>query len=282
LAANNLNRLMRLRIASVELDWGSTSIMVGQEKPIISPREPNTLAQVGASPLTNAGNPWLWQPQARLEQVFPLGAATEIVGQVGVFQTAEGGGGAVPEPFASTVESSRPGLQERMGLQQTLANEGHIEIAAGLHASTTHAAATSIPSRLYSVDWSIVPHPRFGFTGLYYRGHNTSPLGTIRQGFTVLGPRQAIAVRSHGGWAQFNFEATPRLSLNLFGGQHDDRDRDLRGNAIGKNFAYAGNAQYKIAPNVIVGFEAMQIRTTFLGPRLRLNNHYDLALAYRF
>ena len=70
--SNNLSRLMRLRVATVELDWGSTNLLVGQDKPILSPREPNSLAQVGVSPLTGAGNPWLWQPQARLEHRFQL------------------------------------------------------------------------------------------------------------------------------------------------------------------------------------------------------------------
>ncbi|MBM3773987.1 MAG: hypothetical protein FJW37_02380 [Acidobacteria bacterium] len=65
-----LNHQLRLRIASIEVDWKSRSLMVGQEKPLISLREPNSLAQVGVSPLTNAGNLWLWQPQARFEQRF--------------------------------------------------------------------------------------------------------------------------------------------------------------------------------------------------------------------
>ena len=34
------------------LDWANTSIMFGQDKPIISPRDPDSLAQVGYSPLT--------------------------------------------------------------------------------------------------------------------------------------------------------------------------------------------------------------------------------------
>jgi hypothetical protein len=282
LISANLARLMRLRLATVALDWKSTSIVVGQDKPIISPREPNSLAHVGVSPLTNAGNPWLWQPQARLEQRFGLGANSDVRAQVGVFQTVEGGGGGVTEAQAATVESSRPGFETRVAFRHQFRNEGHIEFAPAMHASTTHVVGTSVPSRIYSFDWSLAPNSAFTFTGMYYRGRNTSPLGTIRQGFTILGPGQAIAVRSNGGWAQFSYEATPRLTLNLFGGQHDDRDRDLRAGGIGKNFAYAGNAQYRIAPNVLLGFETMRIRTTYVGSGIRRNLHYDLALAYQF
>ena len=45
-------------------------VMAGLEKPIFNPREPHWLAQVGISPLTGAGNLWLWLPQVRLEQTF--------------------------------------------------------------------------------------------------------------------------------------------------------------------------------------------------------------------
>jgi hypothetical protein len=39
---------------------------------------------------------------------------------------------------------------------------------------------------------------------------------------------------------------------------------------------------YKLAPNVLAALEASQTRMEYLGSLLRLNNHYDLALAYLF
>lgn len=279
--SGNLNRLMRLRTAAITLDWGSTSVLVGQEKPIISPRDPNTLATVGVSPLTNAGNPWLWQPQVRLQQTFSAGQGNEVRLQAGIFQTAEAGQN-VPQSFAATLESSRPGWEGRIEFRRAFANERHLEVATGAHLSTTHVVGTSVPSRLYTLDWSLAPVRQLVFSGLFYRGQNTSNLGTLRPGFTIMAPGQAIPVHSLGGWSQLSYLATNRLTFNVFGGQHDDRDRDLRGNAIRKNFAYAGNALLRIAPNVLLGFELMQVRTDYLNAGRRLNNHYDLALAYQF
>ena len=43
-----------------------------------------------------------------------------------------------------------------------------------------------------------------------------------------------------------------------------------------------GIVMYKLAPNVVAALEASQARTEYLGSLLRLNNHYDLALAYLF
>jgi hypothetical protein len=39
---------------------------------------------------------------------------------------------------------------------------------------------------------------------------------------------------------------------------------------------------YRLAPNILGAFEYSQTRTTYLGIGTRLNNHYDLALAYLF
>jgi len=42
------------------------------------------------------------------------------------------------------------------------------------------------------------------------------------------------------------------------------------------------NAEYRIAPNVVLSLEGGQVRTLYIGPGNRLNNHYDVAIAYLF
>jgi hypothetical protein len=142
-------------------------------------------------------------------------------------------------------------------------------------------AATSVPSRLVSFDWLVKPLPQFELTGIFFTGSNVANMGAVRQGFTVLGARDVIAVRSRGGWAQATYLVTNRLTFNVYGGQIDDHNRDLRFSGIAKNLSYAGNAMYRLAPNVIVSLEAAKVRTTYFTGN-RHNNHYDLALAYLF
>ena len=62
----------------------------------------------------------------------------------------------------------------------------------------------------------------------------------------------------------------------------DDANPDLGTGAIGKNLLFGGNAYFHLAPNVLVGVEASQVRTMYIGQGVRINNHYDLALAYLF
>jgi len=277
----SLNHLLRLRVANLSMDWKNQSLSVGQDKPLISIREPNSLSQVGVSAFTGTGNLWLWQPQVRFEQRVALGPNTGLRAQGSVYQTSESSTD-VPAQFAASLERSRPALQGRFEVWRQFENGGRIEIAPGFHTSTTHVAATSVPSRLFTLDWSIQPLVKWKLVGMFFTGENPDNMGSLRQGFTVLGLRNVIPVHGSGGWAQLSYSPTKRLTVSVINGQVDGRNADLRSGAIGKNLQSASNLQYRLAPNVFLGFEASQIRTTYLGIGKRLNNHYDLALAYLF
>jgi hypothetical protein len=277
-----LDQTIRLRTGSMEIDWATRSIMVGVEKPIFNPLEPSSLAQVGVSPLTGTGNLWLWMPQVRLEQDFALGTSSGIRARMGVVETSEAGPYAGSDPIGA-VEANRPGLEGRFEFFHRLDDERRLEVAPGFHISTTHAGGYSIPSQVFSVDWLFRPVAPLEFTGAYFRGQNVAPLGTglIRQGFTIY-EGQASAINSQGGWGQLTIHAARRLDFHLFTGQQDDQVSQLNPGAIGKNLLFGGNVFYRIAPNVLLGWEASQVRTSYLGQGIRINNHYDLALGYLF
>jgi len=277
-SAASLNHVLRIRLATVQLDWPNTTFTVGQDKPLVSRREPNSLAQVGVSPLTNAGNPWLWQPQARIEQRFALSEKTMLKAEAGIFQTSEQTN--IPSDLAGRVEVSRPALEARVSIKRE-SGDRIFEFAPVVHASTTHISGASVPSRLFGVDWLIKPSSSFEVTGMLFRGQNFANLGAIG-GLSVGPATRVIPVRGAGGWIQFRYIATQRLSFNFYGGQQDDRNRDLVTGRVAKNQYYAGNVMYMLAPNVISAFEVGQARTTYLGVGNRLNNHYDLALGYLF
>jgi hypothetical protein len=285
-----LDQLVRLRTATIAIDWSSRSVEAGLEKPLISPRDPNSLAQVGLSPLSGAGNLWLWIPQVRVEQRLRLGGQVALRAQVAAVQTNEvlpsyataapgypNATGYIPE-----LESRRPGVEGR--LEFSHGEERRIEIAPAFHRSVTHAADSSVPSNIFSLDWYARPFAPVEFTGAFFTGQNVAPLGTgaYRQGFTILAPGYVRPVHSRGGWAQLTLRATPRLWFNLFSGEQDDRDSDLVRGGVGKNLAYGANFFYRLAPNVLLSFETAQVRTNYVGGSTQLNNHYDLALAYLF
>jgi hypothetical protein len=274
------NNLFRLRVATLDLAWKNTTLTVGQDKPIIAPREPTSLAQVGVSPLTGAGNLWQWQPQARIEQRFALSNSSEIRAQAGVFESNEPANN-VPAEYSTTVGVWRPAYEARVQYGYSHGTR-RFEIAPGVHASSSRVAGQSVASRAVSLDWLVRPWSRVELTGAWFAGRDLAGLGTLRQGFTILPSDIAIPVHTDGGWSQLTITATSRWSFHLFGGVENDRGRDLIGNGISRNFAYGGNTMWKLAPNVIASLEYTQLRTTYLTSGTRLNNHYDLALAYLF
>jgi hypothetical protein len=277
---SSLNHLFRIRTAMLTAEWKQFSVAAGQDKPLISPREPESLAQVGVSPLTGAGNPWLWQPQLRLEQKLPIGEASGLRLQGALFQTSESRT-PVPEEYASSTAPARPGYQGRFEFWRAGSSEQRYEFAAGFHLSSSRSGGFSIPSRIFSADWLIRPARFVELTGLFFAGQNVAPLGALRQGFVFVG-RTPTAVHTRGGWAQLAYRPSMRISFNVFSGQQDDRNRDLLPGRIGKNMAFGANLIYRLAPNVLVSAESANIRTQYIGPGMRKVMHYDLAIAYLF
>lgn len=272
---------LRIRRAAINLDWQNRAIMIGQDKPLISPRSPSSLAEVGVPPLAGAGNLWSWLPQVRYEERIHFGEMNGLTPQIALIQTNENYA-TVPPEYASSLEKSRPGLEGRIAFWHKWDDTRRFEIAPGFHASTTHVGGTSIDSRLASIDWYIRPWSRLEFSGTFFRGRNFSSLGALPQSVTVLPSDRIIPVHGEGGWIQLSSPLTSRLTLNLFGGSQSNRAQDLAPGDIQRNVSYAANLMYRLAPNILVGVEGLQFRTRLVPSQDRLQNHYDLSFAYMF
>jgi hypothetical protein len=262
------NLAFRLRTAEATLEWEKRSVSVGLMKPLISPRDPSSLATMGVVPLTSSGNLWRWQPQVRYEE--KLG---EFRLQGAVMQTSEQAGLA----NAALVALRRPSLELRGAWVRE-----RFEFGVGGHVSTSHVQGRSVPSRIFSADWLAKPFEKLELSGFFFNGENVHHLGSMRQSFRFLPNGNVEAVRSRGGWAQAAMPLTSRLTVNLFGGIHDDRNADLIRGQNGRNRSGGANVMVRVAPNVMVSFESMQIRSLFLGTGERRVNRYDLSLAYIF
>lgn len=269
---------LRLRTGEIEIDWANRSIMAGVESPIIAPRQPASLAQVEFAPLTAAGNLWYWMPQVRFEQKIRFTDQTGVRAQFGAVETSEV---SAYQATTQAPEIARPGLEGRFEFYHVWPDGPRIEIAPGFHTSVTHVAGSSVASNLVSLDWFTNPWSKLEFTGAFFSGQNTAPVGGL-EGFTILPGGAAIPVHTRGGWGQLTFLATSRLSFHIFSGLENGRTADLAEYAMGRNWLSGANLFYRLAPNVLLGAEVSQARTAYIDSRRRLNNHYDLALAYLF
>jgi hypothetical protein len=226
-----------------------------------------------------------------VEQRFSLGENSGLRAQAGVVVTSSLDYPSDPtNPIvysgytgtSSQQEYSRPGAEARLELWHRWSDTGRVELAGGYHFNQNRVVETLVPSEVYSFDWFLRPISKLEFSGMFFRGQNVATLGGLPQGFMVQPYGEAMAVHSTGGWAQIRVPITARLAWDLYGGQQDDRNSDLAYQYIGKNQGYFSNLMYRIAPNVIVSLEGGQVRTTYVGLGNRLNDHYDLAVAYLF
>ncbi|HYO82268.1 MAG TPA: hypothetical protein VES20_12755 [Bryobacteraceae bacterium] len=265
----------RIRTASLDLQWASRGLRFGIEKPIVAPRNPQSLGQVVYPQLWGAGNLWLWEPQVRIEQAISSGP-NELRVQAGLFQTNEN------RVFPTGELPSRPGWQTRWQFARSIGEDHRVEFAPGFHYSRTLVAGTSAPSQLVTADWLVAVSRWWELSGAFFHGRNAAPLGGLRQGVVIAGPGQARAVGTTGGWGQILLRPTQRMRVHLMAGEQDDRNRHLSQGQIGRNLSWVVNTMWQLSPNVVAGVEAQQIRTTYLGLGTRVLNRYDLALAYLF
>ena len=73
--------LMRLRTATMRMDWENTSLVVGQDALFISPNSPTSFATLAVPALSYAGNLWSWVPQVRVEHRVALSDTSSLLFQ---------------------------------------------------------------------------------------------------------------------------------------------------------------------------------------------------------
>jgi hypothetical protein len=277
----------RLRTASIEGRWNRFAVMVGQDKPIFSVRDPTSLAQVQFAPLTAAGNFWLYRPQVRVEQTVPVGSRGEFRARIGVSQTPETIG-AIPLEGRASLDPRRPAFEGHFQIAYQADEVRRIEIGSGFHRSTTQVLNAGVPADLISLDWFVKPWHWAELTGTIFTGENLSKGGSsaVSQGFALVpvspGVFRPVPVARSGGWAQLTVVPTPRLTINVHGGI-DRSDNDfLLPTSLTRNTAFMFNTFYRIAPNVLWGFEIGHITSEYRDGQRPSYIHHDIHVAYLF
>ncbi len=268
----------RLRTGFLDLQWPSTGLRFGIEKPIVAPRNPSSLAQFVYPALWGMGNLWLWQPQVRLEQRF-LAGGNDVRVQVGLLETNDQ---RAVGPNSPLVLRPRPAWEARVGWARRRDEDHAVEFAPGFHYSRTLVQGQSLPSQLVTADWRVQPMRAIELTGALFTGRNAGPIGGFRQGIVAVPSGGFRSVGTTGGWSQLMYRPSDRLRFHAMAGTQDDRSRDLNPGNINRNFSWILNSMYQLGPNVVVGLEMQQIRTDYVGQPTRVLNRYDLALGYIF
>lgn len=276
-----INDILRIRRGVVSFDWKNRSVIVGQDKSLISPLQPTSFAWVGVPPLSGAGNLWLWRPQVRYEERIPVSSSTQATLQAAALETDEYYSTQYL-PAGEYAPSNRPAFQARIELQHHWSDETWFAVGVGAHASETHLLGHSIPSRVVSMDALYKPFRKLELTGTLFYGENFANLGGEPPGVTVETNGAVIPVHGAGGWVQVALPVTSRLTFDVYAGRQGNDGNDLNQYEIFRTLTYAGNILYRLTPNVVIGFEGSANRLDEYDARQFLTNRYDATVAYLF
>jgi hypothetical protein len=284
---NGINSgLLRLRTATMRMDWANTSVVVGQDSIFFSPNSPTSFASLAIPALSAAGNLWGWIPQIRVEHRVSVGDQSTLLFQGGIL-----------DPVAGELPATIPGTQ---------GDEGYYRQAGPGEASRQPAYATRIawtrnlfgqPLRLgvgafYSrqdygfsrnidgwaamTDIDLPLSSRFSLSGKLYRGKALGGLyggigrSVLFSGDPTLPTTQLQGLNSVGGWAQLKYRPANKWEFNGAFGMDNPYAADLEyfpySQAYGdpelsRNKASFGNVIYRPRSDLLFSAEYRHITT---------------------
>ena len=208
--------LVRMRVASIRMDWKDTSIVAGQDNTFFSPLSPTSFASLAIPAFSYAGNLWGWIPQVRLEHRFNLSEGQSVVLQGGILDNVTGELPSSFAPFAQAGQSSgQPAYAARAGWTRSVFGMPLTLGAAGYYSRQNWSMDQNVDGWAAMTDWSVPLARRVSLTGEFYRGRAIGGLGGA-VGRSVLfsgnpSPQgQVRPLNSVGGWSQL--KVTPAVN----------------------------------------------------------------------
>ncbi len=242
--------LVRLRIASMRMDWKRTSIVAGQDNAFISPLSPTSFASLAVPALGYAGNLWGWIPQVRVEHRFDLSDGQNIVLQGGIMDNITG---ELPystfERLAQAGESSgQPAYGARVAWTRSVFGMPLTVGSAGYYSRQNWGFYNRVDGWAGMTDWSIPLARRASLTGEFYRGRAVGGLGGgIGRSVLFSGNpnpyKQLRALNSVGGWSQLKIKASGKLEFNGAFGVDNPFADDVRVFPLSPSYIDASLAQ---------------------------------------
>jgi hypothetical protein len=272
--------LIRIRTASVRLDWARLHLMLGQEKPLIAQRNPVSFASAGIPLFARAGNLWLWLPQVRLAAETPgtLHAGVEAAAIAPMQYKPQGTFFTQPD---SAERSRRPWLEGRFYLGWG-GEDAESEIGIGGHLGWIATAGDSVlHSRAVAVDFRLALGTHVSLTGAGFAGQLLAGLGGggVAQDLGTGG----VPLRTRGGWAQLDIRPTFAWEFGGGVGMDDPNDDDLSvAPAVPggpetytgrlKNVALSAHLIWRPGGGLLLGTEFRRLETTYAAGTLSVNH----------
>ena len=280
--------LVRMRTASMRLDWNNTSIVAGQDSLFISPNSPTSYATLAIPSLAYSGNLWAWTPQLRVEHRINLTDDQAFSVQLGILDNLTGapspfpavGGGRLPQPGETTAQPAYAGrtswTRKINGKALTLGTSGYF--------SHQHYGPTwDVAGWAAATDWQVPIYSRLEFSGELYRGLAVGGIGGGIGQSVLLSAAASIPftpppyfrpLNSAGGWSQVKLIAGPRLEFNGAFGMDSPFSTDVHAltlptsdypRLLTSNRSEMANFIFRPRSDLLLSAEYRHLRTSTIG-----------------
>jgi regulator of replication initiation timing len=279
--SNGVNSpLVRLRTATLRLDWKDTDVVAGQDQLFFQPNSPTSFASLIVPALSYAGNLWAWTPQVHVDHRFVLSEKSTLTLQGGILDSLTG-----EPPYYSYTwyrapqagEAARqPAYAARISYTHPLFGHPFTVGAAGYYSRENWGYGRDINGYAALADWSLPLSQKFLLSGSFYRGQAIGGLGGgIGRSVLYDGPlndstTSVIPLNTVGGWAQLKYRATAKLEFNAAFGQDNpfasdvgafDDAQSYGDPTLTRNQAVFGNVIYRPRSDVLFSLEYRRLKT---------------------
>jgi outer membrane murein-binding lipoprotein Lpp len=249
---------VRLRTASIRLDWARTSVVIGQDAPFISPLSPTSIASLAYPAFSYSGNLWNWIPQARIEHRLNVSEQSTIAFQGGVLDP-------VPRGPSQPAYASRIAWSYGSGERPLTLGVG------GFYSRENRGAGRTQDGWATTADWFIPLGSRVELSGELYRGRAIGSLGAAQSRSVVFSGLESdpassmIGVNSAGGWAQLAIKVSPTVEFHAAHGEDRPYRRDLfrfsQSPTISRNRTEMFNVIYRPRTDLLFSLEYRRFKT---------------------
>ena len=299
-APNGVNfGLVRLRIASMRMDWAHTSIVAGQDNLFFSPESPTSFASLAVPTFGYAGNLWAWTPQVRVEHRFDLSDRQNITVQGGILDNLTGEQPQYPYERAPQAgeASSQPAYATRVAWSHTIFGQPLTFGGAAYYSRQDWGFGRHVDGWSGLADMSVPLSPKWSLSGEIYRGKAIGGIGGgIGQSVITSGPladpfTTVRGLDSVGGWSQLKYRATSKLEFNGAFGQDNPFASDVRAfsNTAGyssytlvRNRGSLVNFIYRPRSNLLFSAEYRHLRTFDIGSQSWTAEQVNLMMGILF
>ena len=279
--SNGVNSgLVRLRTATIRLDWKDTDVVAGQDQLFFQPNAPTSFASLIVPALSYAGNLWAWTPQVHVDHRFTLTEKSDLTLQAGILDPLTG------EPPGDTYtwfrlpqageNAQQPAYAVRLAYSHPLLGHTLTIGAAGYYSRQDWGFDRDVNGYAALADWNLPLSQKFILSGSFYRGQAIGGLGGgIGRSVLWNGPlsdptSSVIPLNAVGGWTQLKYRATPKLEFNAAFGEDNSFAQELRAfyepgsygdPTLTRNQGVFGNVIYRPRSDVLFSLEYRRIKT---------------------